>query len=747
MAIPGNRLSATTESIDPNGSGWRARMNCSTALGTGGRNGPNVLSVKSAAAGEMQAETVSAYSVVAGETYYTFADAACGSQPERIGIEWLDNSYSPVGSITWSLTTTAASSSLHRVSVAGVAPVGATRVRIVLSSTPAAGNISHFWENVYFGLPIRSQGNLFSFNTESGGELDSSSWTAETNCTISRQAPAVQWDVDWYYSGGHTIAMTASAGGNAAMRTTDRPAATAGVEYLAHTYINPPTAASTTWIELRFHDSGGAQLSATRAQLAAPGTGYYRQRVSAVAPAGTASCSVAVGIDSATAAQVLRVDGTVVQVAPQFRAGSVIPYADASIEQGVAGWSVVSGAATVARSTPWGNAAFDGAYALKISSATTTTSVIRSAKFPLAAGSAGLTFRSEVIGQVTAGGWTWSHGVRWYDASNNDLGLTGSSTATFPTPGWWAITGDRTAPAGATQAAVEWTVTATSTNSTLVMDQVSLWQALPLTEVAANPETASVTLTLRELPVGQLLTVYRYGEDGIRTPVRGSSGLIQEQEITSDLMVIEDYEVPLGVSLWYRVEYHTVGATLVSTRGIGALTIDPGDPQYAWLKDPGRPFRNIRVMVQRAPDWQRPVEQAEYRVRGRRNSVVLSDVRGGLEGDLTIWTESDDQRAALHWLLDSGNTLLWQAAPGMGVSDMYVAVGEITEARTSPEAGEQWRSWTLPLKQVDMPVTTGVDGTAGRTWQDVLSEHATWQDVLDNYATWEDVFLDNKIGG
>jgi hypothetical protein len=155
----------------------------------------------------------------------------------------------------------------------------------------------------------------------------------------------------------------------------------------------------------------------------------------------------------------------------------------------------------------------------------------------------------------------------------------------------------------------------------------------------------------------------------------------------------------------------------------------------------------MQVMVARAPDWQRPIEQSVNRVKGRRHAITLSDVRGGLEGDLAIWTQSDDERAQLHGLLDPGHTLLWQAAPGMGVDDMYVSVAGVSEARDGGDATDVWRAWVLPLIQQDMPTTVGVSGSAGRTWQDVLAEFATWQAVLDAYATWEDVFLDRRIAG
>ncbi|MFD5137446.1 hypothetical protein ACFWMX_14590 [Streptomyces sp. NPDC058378] len=729
--------------MDPTFTGWRVRLNCSLVSGINGRNGPKCLSVKSTTAGETQAETVTAYAITAGQTYQVFADSASATEVERIGLEWLDATYTPVGSITWSLPTATASSSWHRVGVAGMAPTGATRVRIVLSSTAGGAAVSHFWENVYLGVPFRTVGNLFSFGTETP-EIDASAWTAGTNTTVSRQAPTISWAVDWYWAGAHVLALTATGAGTASASTVENPVVTAGTEYLGYVYLAPPTTGSNTWLELRFYNGAGTQVSAIRSTLAPASTGYQRQRVSGVAPAGAATCRLAVGMDSATAAQVLRVEQAVVTVAPAVQAGSVLPYADASFEQGVAGWTKTTGVATIARSTPWGSVSLDGSYALTISSSTATASTVRSARFPLPAGTGGNGFRIQFGEIVTAGGWTITRGIRWYDAANTDLGLTAGSASAAPSPGWWLLGIDQTAPAAATQAAVELTLTATATSSVIHLDRVALWQALPLTTVKVVAETASVTLTLRELTVGDLIRVYRVTADGSRTLVRGPSGLLDGTvAVASDLMVIEDAEAPLLVPVSYRVEIvRSSGGT--ETRTTDTVTVPHDDINEAWLKDPGNPQRNVKVMVNTAPTWQRPDERGVYRVAGRRNPVVLSDVLGGLAGDLVIWTRTDEERKALHYLLDPQHALLWQAAPGMGVDDMYVSVGQPTEARVGGPAMEPWREWTLPLTEVDMPTTVGVNGSAGRTWQDILTEFATWGDVLNEFATWEAVFLDRR---
>lgn len=744
MPIPGNFLSPTTEMVDPNTSGWVAKLNATLTKGVGGRNGDGCLVVKSVAAGEMQARTAASYPITAGTVYYCFADAA-GVSSERIGIRWLDTTGAEI-SVTWSVTTTGSSSSWHRVSVAGQAPVGATHAQVLLSSTESGAGVNHYWENVYLGLPIRTVGNLLPFNTESS-EIDASGWTVVSNASISRQVPVISWAVDNYVAGGHTVAMTASAAGNASILAVDRPAVTPGVEYLAYAYMQPPTIASVAWIELRFYDTNDNQVQTTRATFASPtpGGGFYRQRVSAIAPPNAATCSVAAGLDGASAGQVLRLETIVIVQAPQIVAGSVIPYASGSFEQDTGGWTTADGVATLARSTPWGQAAFDGTYSLTVSSATATESTVRSPLFAVP-DAEGLNWRARLIANAGAGSWTSvTVRIRWCDEDGVLLSTSPGTTYELPTnSNWYLLTTDAVAPAGTAQAAVELVVTAAATSSVMHVDAVALWQVLPLTAARAVDAGGYVEVTLRELPVGYLLSLYRVSETGARTLVRGPSGLINQMPIASDAMVIEDHEAPLHTPLVYLVELYSQPGVLASSRSSPTVMLTLDDINEAWLKDPSNPQRNLRVLVQRAPEWKRPIQQTEVVVRGRRNKVVLSGRRQGLEGELAIWTRTDAEREALHLLLDSGNVLLWQAAPGMGIADMYVNVGEISEARVGGTARDPWRAWMLPLTEADMPVTAGVNGAAGRTWQDVVTEFDTCADLLATYATCEDLLLDRR---
>jgi hypothetical protein len=124
--------------------------------------------------------------------------------------------------------------------------------------------------------------------------------------------------------------------------------------------------------------------------------------------------------------------------------------------------------------------------------------------------------------------------------------------------------------------------------------------------------------------------------------------------------------------------------------------------------------------------------------------VVLSGVRQGREGSLVLWTQSDAEREALRFLLSTGDVLLWQSAPGMGETDIYVSVAAAAFPRTTTYAPEPWREWTLPFTEVDRP-TGGFAGSDTWTVQDVAIENATVLSLLSRYRTVLDLELDQRI--
>jgi hypothetical protein len=222
-------------------------------------------------------------------------------------------------------------------------------------------------------------------------------------------------------------------------------------------------------------------------------------------------------------------------------------------------------------------------------------------------------------------------------------------------------------------------------------------------------------------------------------PVRGWLGDLTSQTITGDIAVATDYEAPLGVPVQWRV-------ILLDPSGVARMsyTSDPvtldAETTDVWLKDPGLPQRSVRVTVATPmPTWSRAARQGVNQVRGRALPVAISDVRAGKTGDLTVVTETDADREALWWVLESGSTLLIQWPPAWGEDDIYVSVGDVQAAPVVDYAEFHDRTWVLPLTEVDRPIG-GVTGSADRTWQTVKDTNPTWADVLAGASSWLDVY-------
>ncbi|MBQ1164728.1 hypothetical protein KBZ21_42885, partial [Streptomyces sp. A73] len=77
----------------------------------------------------------------------------------------------------------------------------------------------------------------------------------------------------------------------------------------------------------------------------------------------------------------------------------------------------------------------------------------------------GENWRAETYFKVSAGGWQIAIAIRWYDETDTYLSTTTAITFDAPASGWWNLYDDAVAPAGAIQAQIEITVTATAASS------------------------------------------------------------------------------------------------------------------------------------------------------------------------------------------------------------------------------------------------------------------------------------------
>jgi hypothetical protein len=236
---------------------------------------------------------------------------------------------------------------------------------------------------------------------------------------------------------------------------------------------------------------------------------------------------------------------------------------------------------------------------------------------------------------------------------------------------------------------------------------------------------ATVSLSWTSAPVPATATIQRVNASGTVTDVRGAElATLVAGEWTGN-----DYEAPLDEAFYYQAtSTDRPGVTVTST----TYTLASGG--HTWLKHPGLPYLNQVVEVATAPDWARPVTQGVFDVLGRSTPIAVTLRRSAPRGELVLNTTTEDERLALLLLLDDGIPLLLQTPAGYGVGNVYVSVGEVTEARLTHLGATQARQWRLPITVVDRPVGGVV--AVGNSWSDALGAYASWSALQQAEGTW-----------
>jgi hypothetical protein len=232
------------------------------------------------------------------------------------------------------------------------------------------------------------------------------------------------------------------------------------------------------------------------------------------------------------------------------------------------------------------------------------------------------------------------------------------------------------------------------------------------------------------------------------------------RQITSDdKLIVTDYEAPLNAILHYYI---------ILESGEGVFTFGPVLPQpqpfiptlndaygqgTAFMKPIDLPQIGQPLMIEEMNGWSRPANiLARHHVLGRRNEVIITDVRGGREGDfsghciLQMGQSSDVIEAALN----PGATILLQNHnPTIsGFPDMYVQIEDASFDRKTkmvrrgeldnPPVSEVVITFSCNYVQVDRPDPTGVE-IPEFTWQVVYDTFITWEQVRQLRDTWLDV--------
>lgn len=727
MSIAGNLLSDNTSSMETDVSGWTALVNAGNlARGSGGTDGSANLLWKSVAAGDCQVGLATRVAVTPGAAYLSFASiwGPVNGAQSRLEIRWYNASGTLLSTVQGPLVTVPTPQWAQNAA-SGTAPATAATALVVLRVTATAATQTWFADRVFLGLmPSPATGNLFDFLTQSV-EVDGSAWTSAVNASLSLMLNGAE-----LYQ---ALRATSVAAGDVQVYNVDRPTVTAGTEYIGYAMVQPSASGLTQKLELWWYDSGGTKLAESSATWTPAAGAWTRCAVIATAPAGAASARLVLRPTATAAAQQWAYDKMVLAPTSALgQSGNLLGYNVADMEQDVTGWAVTGCTATQSSAV-----VANGAYSMRlVADAAGQMTVTLVTPVPVTP-AMGYKFVPAVV-RIGSGTAAYTTRMDWIDASGTVIrtrsqGWSGSA-------GFWLFgsMGDL-APAGAVSLSVTVILTASSAGDTWYLDNTYVGLG-GLTVLATPAGGGGVSLTIRGLTTGGPTWTWRLnrlGPDGSSTPVRGWSGDLVAQSTTGDVAVVTDYEAPLGVPVQWRVRSTTTGASISYTTD--PLTLS-GEVTDIWLTDVQLPARSVAATVGvPLPDWQRSARQGLYSVRGRPRPVVISDVRASRTGTLTLVTGSEEERDALWWVLETGNTLLIKWPSGFTEPDMYVQVADVTEAHITASAEHSDRQWTLAVTEVDRPIG-GIVGSPDRTWQTVKDAGPDWSTAIGAATTWLDVF-------
>ncbi|MFI1580007.1 hypothetical protein [Embleya sp. NPDC020630] len=727
MGIISNLLPADDAGLEGSIGSWTAGSNTTVArVTTQALVGTASLRLTSTAAGAMSAST-GKVAVAPNTTYMGFCYganvASASGRILSVRIDWYTSGDVFISSSTTTSTWTLGNNTSWSNTVLSIATSPGTAAKAALTVMVTAG-ITAGGQQVVFdamglGLPSAMPGNVLPYLTESV-EMDSSGWSATTNCTVARAGGAAE--------GAYCLGLTSTASGSTTATTAARWPVTAGVEYEIATRVVCPAAGRTLVIEARWYTAitGGTLLSTTsRTVTTQDPASWERWTTIATAPATATHVEMRLRPTATGASENWYFDQMVVRpTSAALVAGNLLPYSVQSAEVDVTGWSAVTNC-TLAQSVP-ADPVLDGGRSLKVTGTAAGQARVQAAA--LVPVTAGLYYVAKQWHYGAAAHQVWTD-IDWYASDGTTyLGHGFPDQDAASTAGQWRFNAiGRLAPPGAAFARVVSLPQAATPGQVFFLDQLSLVQSTAPYILTPHQDTASVTIQLNNLAFPGTVTLTRVHPDGSRHPVRAIGGDAVSLATTGTTMIFEDYEAPLGVTI------HYVYASGSSTTGTYDVTVPPPDEPYMlWLKDPGQPARNLCLMARSTSAWSRKVDRGTYPVRGARMPVVVSDVRTSREGSVQVYTRSASEEAAADWLFDTGVVLLLQ---GLNLGSVYVSIGDTDNAPVDADGSDPWRLWTLPITEVDRPVG-GMAGTAGRSWQTVLSGYATWQSVLDHYDTW-----------
>ena len=408
--------------------------------------------------------------------------------------------------------------------------------------------------------------------------------------------------------------------------------------------------------------------------------------------------------------------------------GNLLSYNTQSVETDVSSWYVPLGAGSLSQSTA---RAVEGTHSLLLT--TSGTGSVQVATSGLISITGGAPYRQYYSAWTTCSR-TLVVEADFYDSTQSFISrqsYPGSPTA-IPASTWTQLSNLVGAPSNAAYVKFFIIVGSGVSGDTIYFDQMYFGPQTPVITITPSQQYAYNSIAISGLSGYDTLAIQRTNPDGSVVTIRSANYIA----VNSDTWAGYDLEAPLGASCTYTAiaQLHNADGSVSQTSVQSSAVIIPTQNGVGWLKDLTQSALNTQVTIQAMGDVKRPGRENVYAIVGRKNAVVISDLRGGREGVVTIMTTGTADRNAVKTLLASGNVLFLQATPTDGFDDLYFAAGDVTVKRPSPDSTDPTRLWEIAFTEVDSP-SGQLTSLPGNSWL-LVTNFGTWQSVMNARATW-----------
>ena len=254
-----------------------------------------------------------------------------------------------------------------------------------------------------------------------------------------------------------------------------------------------------------------------------------------------------------------------------------------------------------------------------------------------------------------------------------------------------------------------------------------------------EPELRNVQLVWGPVPATAATAhVSRVGPSDTVADVRGWTNATVAPGAT---LAIRDYEAPLGVELTYTVQPKTGAGALLAAETV-TITVPAAGCADTWLTDLIRAQNTMRVVIETLAELAYETPATVHEIITRRAPIVTSDIAHTPSFELSILTDTLEQRDKAKAAFGNGVPVLLRTPPEHGIGNLYMAVLGFSEQRIVADGVAPYRRFVVTAREVDRPSPSRWAPTAPTTYPEVKARFATYADMTAQRANYDAVLYD-----